>query len=84
MQIYKEEINYDQTVKLYILSKKYSLTLKLIQNNNFKYTVDHSIYAIQNDAMDISTYLFIKNSDTFVTELQRIIKAHVDSFTRSN
>ena len=74
----------DQSIKLYILSRKYSLTIRMYTHFGAQFHPDHLIFALQNDALDVALFYMSRYQTEIQSYKSQIVKAHVQSYSKSN
>jgi hypothetical protein len=60
---HSEFLVYEEALKLFIVTKKFSQTVKMIHQYQPAFTVEFLTFGLENDALDICFYLFYKYED---------------------
>lgn len=84
LQTHQAFVNPVEVIKIFILARRFRLSLQFIQDSHVPFQIDFFINAIESNSYDIAFYLLKVYEDQINQNYQRAIDAHVDSYRRNN
>jgi len=84
MSMHASFVVQEETIKVFILKKKFQLMLRMFQETAAKFQVDYFLMALLNNAFDIAVYFMALHEDEIVSEIRKVLDALVGSIENSN
>lgn len=83
LETHKEFLIPEQTIKVFIMSRKFRLALQYLTESGVAFEIDFLIFAIDANAYDIVFYLCNRFETQIFAMANKAIDAHVDSYQKS-
>jgi len=84
LERHKQFMNREEIIKVLIMSRKFRLSIKYLNDTGANFTIDYFTMALVYNAYDIAFYLFANFEDAIVYDFQKSIEALVASYNKSN
>lgn len=84
LERHKQFVNPEETIKVFIMSRKFRLSIQLLNETGNNFTIEYFTIALESNSYDIAFYLFFQFEADVVEKFQNSIKALVQSYQNSN
>lgn len=82
LERHKQFLQIEETIKVFIMSRKFRLSIQYLMNSHF--TIDYFTLALSSSSLDIAFYLFFQYEDLIVLDYQKCMDALVGSYQGSS
>lgn len=78
MERHNQYLNYEEAIKVFIMSRKFRLSIQFISQT--KFVIDYFTMSLESNSYDIAFYLFAQHEDSIVLEYGKVMNSLANSF----
>lgn len=80
LEEHKQFVKEEEVIKIFIMARKFRLTLQFIQNKKSEFNIDFFTMAIEANAYEIAFYLLNVYEEKITLNSAKALDAHVNSY----